>query len=64
MSVAEILLQVLTATNLLTPEITALIAFIKKGKDAGATDEQILAEATTFALDTQQLTAADESPAA
>jgi len=59
-----ILLQVLTATNTATPMIVGLINLIKGGKDSGKTDDEILAEAMTFAEDTRRITEKDMLPGA
>ena len=64
MGAIAILLQVLTASNQLTPLIASVIASIQAGHAAGKTDDEIIAEALAIAQETKTITEADMGPQA
>lgn len=55
----ELALQALTAANLATPSIIAIINAIKGGTDAGWSDDDILKHASDVAQETKQITETD-----
>lgn len=57
----ELLLKALTAANLATPAIVAMIQSVKNGSTSGMTDDEILEHASTVALETRSITEADMS---
>lgn len=57
----ELVLKALTAANLATPQIVAIIAALRGGVDSGQTDEQILDHASQVAQETKTLTEEDMS---
>lgn len=57
----ELILKALTAANLATPGIVAIIGAIRGGAETGQTDEEILAHASQVAQETKTITEEDMS---
>lgn len=58
MNELNLLLEILRGANLLTPAIAGVIGTIRRGRDAGKTDDEIKAESMAIAQETK--TIADE----
>lgn len=55
----ELVLKALTAANLATPQIVAVINAVKGSATDGRTDEEILEHAAAVAQETKSITEAD-----
>jgi len=55
----ELALKALTAANLATPSVIAIINAIRGGADAGWSDDDILAHASDVAQETKAITETD-----
>lgn len=59
MNIFELVLKGLSAANLATPQIIAVIGAMKQGKQDGRTDDEIIDHAKAVALETRDITTED-----
>lgn len=57
----ELILRGLTAANLATPQVVAIINAVRGGVNDGKTDEEIEAHMTAVAQETREITTRDMS---